>query len=114
MNPTSQPAAPTTPVTAPTWSDLVTRATSANTAPDAAPRAAAMDRNVTVPSGARAGWPAWTAAMTATTVYPATSTGTGCRRSDSQPPTGRISTARITKPAILFDASVGVSPYAVF
>ena len=42
--PPSPPAAPTTPVTEPTHSGATNRATSANTAPDPAPSAAAIPR----------------------------------------------------------------------
>ncbi len=38
----------------------------------------------------------------------------GPSRSESQPPTGRMTTASNTKPAIRFAASACVSPYAVF
>ncbi len=99
-NPPSPPAAPTSPVTDPTLSAGATWATSANVAPLPAPSAAAMDRNATVPTGISAGVSAWTAAMTATTANTPASTRTGPMRSDSHPPSGRISTASTTNPAI--------------
>ena len=68
-----------------------------------------MTRNATVPTGARAGVSDWTAAAAATTANAPASTRVGARRSDSQPPTGRSSTASSTKPAILLAASAGVS-----
>src|SRR5215218_8024792 len=113
-NPPSPPAAPTTPVTEPTLPAGVTWATSANTAPLPAPSAAAIDRNATVPSGISGGSNACTLAPTTTTANAAARTRIGPSRSDSQPPTGRISTATSTKPAIRLAASAWVRPYAVF
>ena len=55
-----------------------------------------------------------TVAPAVTTPNAAANTGTAPSRSDSQPPTGRSTTATSTNPAIRLAASVGVSPYAVF
>src|SRR5437867_8505648 len=104
-NPPSPPAAPTSPVTPPTRAGSVVAATKANVAPLAAPRAAAIDRNATVPTCSRIGVVAATAAPTQTTENAAASTGTDPKRSDSQPPIGRITTATTTNPAIRFAAS---------
>jgi len=98
------------PVTEPTLAPGDRWATRANVAPDAVPRAPARDRNTTVPTGARPGVVDWTNAPTATTAKATVSTEAAWTRSESQPPTGRIRTATTTKPAILFDASAGVSP----
>ena len=68
-----------------------------------------MTRNAIVPTGASAGVSDWTIAAAATTANAPVSTQAGATRSDSQPPTGRISTASSTKPAILFAASAWVS-----
>src|SRR5512132_1545797 len=61
--PPSPPAAPTTPVTLPTWVAGTVLPTSANTAPLPNPRAAAMLRKATVAS-AMCGWKAVTTAPT--------------------------------------------------
>ena len=73
-----------------------------------------MTRNAIVPTGTRVGVGDWITAAVATSVNAPVRTRVGCTRSDSQPPTGRITTATSTTPAILFDASAGVSGYAVF
>src|SRR5918998_2627345 len=109
-NPPSPPAAPTTPVTPPTLSAGATLATRANVAPDDAPRAAARPRNAMVPTGTRSGLNATTVASTATAAKHAIDTGMGPTRSDSVPPTGRMSTARTTNPAVRAAASAGVRP----
>ena len=72
-----------------------------------------MARKATVPTPSSGGVPAEIAAQTTTTPYPADSTGIGPNLSESQPPTGRISTATTTNPAIRFAASAAVSPWAV-
>src|SRR4051812_430576 len=112
-NPPSPPAAPTTPVTDPTWFAGARCATRANVAPLPAPSAAAIARNAIVPSGASPGVNDCTAAPTTTTSSDAASTRVGANRSDNQPPSGRITTATSTNPAIRFAASAWVSPYAV-
>ena len=63
-----------------------------------------------VPSGARGGVNAWTAAPTPTTSRDPASTRVGSSRSDSQPPTGRMMTANRTKPAMRLAASAWVRP----
>ena len=110
MNPPSPPAAPTSPVTPPTRAGSVTWATSAKVAPLPAPSAAAIDKNAIVPTGWSSGVVAATAAPTTITPKPPASTDTGPSRSESHPPTGRISTATTTNPAIRSAASAGVSP----
>src|SRR4030095_3085400 len=85
-NPPRPPAAPTTPVTEPTLSAGATLPTSANTAPLAAPRIAAMPRKAIVASGISGGWNAWTTANPAVTPKHQTRTDTGGNRSDSHPP----------------------------
>ena len=107
-NPPSPPAAPTRPVTPPTRDGSVTFAISANVAPLPDPRAAAIARNATVPTCSSSGCVAATPAPTTTTAKPAARTGTAPNRSESQPPTGRMSTATTTKPAIRLAASAGV------
>ena len=47
-----------------------------------------MPRSATVATGIRVGWNACTTAKAATPAKHHTSTGTGCSRSESQPPTG--------------------------
>src|SRR6478609_1081192 len=98
------------PVTEPTLAAGERCATRANVAPDAAPRAPAMDRNTIVPRGVRAGVVDWINAPTAITAKATVRTDAAWTRSESQPPTGRIKTATTTKPAIRFDASTGVRP----
>src|SRR5262249_9995561 len=112
-NPPRPPAAPTTPVTDPTLSAGASNATSANVAPLAAPSAAAMDRNAIVPVGTREGADDCTSAPTATMLRAPARTQVGANRSESHPPTGRISTASNTNPAIRFAASACASPYPV-
>src|SRR5688500_2351094 len=105
--PPSPPAAPTSPVTPPTRAGSVLWEISANVAPDPAPRAAAITRNATVPrvrllpsDDVTGGFCAATAAHAVTTANDADSTGIDPKRSDSHPPTGRITTATTTNPAI--------------
>jgi hypothetical protein len=71
-----------------------------------------MTRNATVPTGTSDGVADCTRAHAATTLNADASTGIGPIRSDSQPPTGRMTTATRTKPAILFAASVCARLYA--
>ncbi|HEX2316042.1 MAG TPA: hypothetical protein VHJ17_20030 [Thermomonospora sp.] len=66
-----------------------------------------------VPVGASEGVAACTSAATVTTVNDATSARTAPTRSDSHPPTGRITTASSTNPAIRSAASACSGPYAV-
>src|SRR3954471_13729762 len=106
-NPPSPPAAPTRPVTPPTRAGSVLWAISANVAPDPAPRAAAITRNASVPrvrllpsADVTGGFWAAIAAHAVTTPNDADSTGIDPSRSDSHPPTGRMTTATTTKPAI--------------
>jgi len=61
-----------------------------------------------VPAGTRDGVSDSPIAAATTTANAAASTRPAGMRSDSQPPTGRISTASSTKPAVLFAASVWV------
>ncbi len=63
-----------------------------------------------VPSGASGGAKDWTAALTATTASATASTRVGRSRSDNQPPTGRITTASSTNPAIRLAASACARP----
>ena len=69
-----------------------------------------MVRNTIVPTGLRSGVDDWMRASTATTAKATISTDPARTRSESQPPTGRITTATTTKPAIRFEASAGVRP----
>ena len=80
-------------LTPPTRDGSVTFAIRANVAPLPEPSAAAKARKAMVPTWASSGVVAATAAPTTTTAYPVTSTGIGPRRSESQPPTGRMITA---------------------
>ena len=109
--PPSPPAAPTSPVTPPTREGSVTLAISANVAPLPAPSAAAIARKAMVPmcSSERVGG-RHAGADRPRRRTPSASTGTGPNLSESQPPTGRITTATTTKPAIRFAASAGVRP----
>ena len=66
-----------------------------------------------MPIGMSGGWKACTIASTATPANDQTSTGTGCSRSESQPPIGRAATATTTKPAVRIAASLASRPYAV-
>ena len=88
-------------------------AISAKVAPLPAPSAAAIVRNTAVWNASSGGVPDTIAAQTATTANTVVSTGIGPIRSESQPPTGRITTATTTKPAIRFAASAGVRSCAV-
>ena len=72
-----------------------------------------MDKKATVPVHSNSGAGAATAAPTTTTTYVAASTGMDPNRSDSQPPTGRMTTAMATNPAIRLAASAGVRSYSV-
>src|SRR5688572_9460970 len=99
-NPPSPPAAPTRPVTPPTRAGSVLWAISANVAPDPAPRAAAITRKATVPSvrllpsaEVTGGFWAAIAAHAVTTANDVDSTPIEPTRSESHPPTGRITTA---------------------
>lgn len=63
-----------------------------------------------VPTGARARVNDWVTAPATTTASEPASTRTGPSRSDSQPPIGRIATARSTNPAMRFAASAWLRP----
>src|SRR5215211_6531141 len=103
------PAAPTRPVTLPTWAAGTRVPTRANTAPLPSPRAAAMARQATV-ARAMWGWKAATTAPAATTPRAHRITGTPVIWSASQPPTGRARVARTTNPAARLAASVVSRP----
>src|SRR5688500_14087652 len=111
--PPRPPAAPTSPVTPPTRAGSVTLAISAKVAPLPEPSAAAIARNATVPTCSSRGVVAATAAPTTTTAYPPANTGIAPNRSDRQPPTGRVTTATTTKPAIRVAAPAASSGEAV-
>ena len=73
-----------------------------------------MARKATVPTHSSGRSSADTAANTATTAKQPTRTGTGCNRSERQPPIGRMITASTTKPAVRSAASPGVRPKVSF
>ena len=87
----------------------MTLATSANVAPLPDPRAAAIARNATVPTCSSSGWVAAIAGPDGDDAVPDRQHRDRAERSESQPPTGRMSTATTTKPAIRLAASAGVS-----
>ncbi|CAM5663917.1 hypothetical protein STENM223S_03492 [Streptomyces tendae] len=103
--PPSPPAAPTTPVTEPTRVGGYEAGDEGEHGADPAPRAAAMPRKARVPIGTRGSSREARRASAATVAYAPMSTGTGCNRSESQPPAGRAATARTTKPAVRREAS---------